>query len=233
MIRLEHVCVVHRVRPDGSHGRGTSIDKRPVEGPVRIGVLGPEGDSVRDTHHHGGRFRAVYVVSDEDAGAVETGLLGPARLGQAGPGAEAGPGLPVGWLGENLRVSGAAMSEVLVGERWRIGGCELVFSGPRIPCQTLARWVHQLTGRPERGTVQRFTELGRPGGMAEVVVPGTVRAGDDVTVLRRPEHGMTIGEAFVTMPGDKAAALLDSTAPEDLRPDLLRRARTVAGRPVS
>lgn len=222
MIRLEHVCVVHQVRPDGSHGRGTAIDKRPVDGPVRIGPRGLDGDTVRDTRHHGGRFRAVYVVSDEDAAVLGAGLVG-----------ETGPGLPVGWLGENLRVSGAALSEVLLGERWRVGGCELVLTGPRIPCQTLARWVHQLTGRPERGTVHRFTDLARPGGMAEVAVPGTVQAGDEVTVLHRPDHGLTIGEAFGPMPADKAAALLDSTAPDDIRPDMWRRAMAAAGRPVS
>lgn len=218
MIRVEHVCVVHEVLPDGTGGRRTGIDKRAVDGPVAVTPHGLAGDTVCDTKHHGGRFRAVYVVSDEDAAVLE---------------AELGRTPPVGWMGENLRVSGPSLSGVLLGERWRIGDCELVFTEPRTPCQTFARWVQQLGRDSASGWVKQFTELGRPGGMCEVWRPGTVRAGDTVTVLHRPAHGLTLGEAFGTMPADKAAALLDAYDPEDVQPDMLRKARAAAGREVS
>lgn len=216
MIRVEHVCVVHEVLPDGDRGRGTAIDKRPVDGPVAVGPLGPAGDTVCDTRHHGGRFRAVYVVSDEDAAVVE---------------AELGRTPAVGWMGENLRVSGLSMSQVLLGERWKVGDCELGFTEPRVPCQTFARWAQRITGWPDTGSwVKRFAALGRPGGMCEVLVPGEVRAGDQIRVLHRPTHGLTLAEAFGAMPAEKAAALLDTYAPEDIQPDILRRARAAAGR---
>lgn len=218
MIRVEHVCVVHEVLPDGDRGRRTAIDKRPVDGPVAIGPLGPAGDTVCDTKHHGGRFRAVYVVSDEDAAVVE---------------AELGRTPPVGWMGENLRVSGLSLSDVLLGERWRIGGCEIVFTEPRIPCQTFARWVQRLGRDSASGWVKQFTELGRPGGMCEVRVPGTVRAGDEVTVLHRPVHELSLADAFGTMPAAKAAALLHAYDPEDVQPDMLRKARAAAGQELS
>ncbi|SDB96550.1 MOSC domain-containing protein YiiM [Raineyella antarctica] len=216
MIRLEHVCVAHQVLPiEGRVGR-TGIDKRPVDGPVEVGPLQLAGDAICDTANHGGRFRAVYVVSDEDAAVV---------------GAELGRTPPAGWLGENLRVSGTSLSQVLIGERWRIGSVEIAFTEPRIPCRTFAAWVAREHG-PEAaaGWVKRFTELGRPGGMAEVLVPGTVRAGQPVEVAHRPAHGLTLGEAFAGMPADKAAALLAAYAPEDIQPDMLRRARAAATR---
>ena len=223
MIRLEHVCIVHQLRPDGSRGRRTAIDKRPVDGPVAVAPLGLAGDTVCDAKHHGGRFRAVYVVSDEDAAVIEELLTSPSgtRLGRMPP---------VGWMGENFRVSGVSLSDVLLGERWRVGDCELAFTEPRIPCQTFARWVEQLGLDGARGWVKRFTRLGRPGGMCEVLVPGVVRAGEEVTVLHRPAHGLTLGEAFGPMPADKAAALLAAYTPTDVQPEIWRRAQAAVAR---
>ena len=77
--------------------------------------------------------------------------------------------------------------------------------------------------------MKRFTALGRPGGLAEVLTPGTVRAGDEITVLDRPTHGLTLGEAFGAMPADKAVALLAAYAPGDLQPDIRHRAQAAAG----
>lgn len=81
-----------------------------------------------------------------------------------------------------------------------------------------------------RGWVTRFTGLGRPGGMCEVLVPGMVRAGDEVTVPHRPAHGLTLGEAFGRIPAEKAAALLAAYAPADVQPDVWRRAQAAVAR---
>jgi MOSC domain-containing protein YiiM len=44
--RVTAVCVVHTLLPEPSTPSGlTSIDKRPVEGPVPVGPLGVRGDS--------------------------------------------------------------------------------------------------------------------------------------------------------------------------------------------
>lgn len=206
MARLEHVCVVHALLPDDGHFGATAIDKRPVPGPVQVNRLNVRGDVQVDRKHHGGRFRAVYVVSDDDAAAIE---------------AELGRPMPVGWMGENFRVSGVgSMSDVLVGERWRIGTAEIAFAEPRTPCATFARFVG------ERGYVKRFTQLGRPGGMCEVVAPGQVEAGQPVEVVHRPSHGLTLGLAFTTRyPADIAAAVLAEIPETDMTPDVLAKAR--------
>lgn len=205
MPRLEQVCVVHALRPDAGRFGVTAIDKRPVAGPVQVNALAVRGDVQCDRKHHGGRFRAVYVVSDDDAAVIE------AELGRA---------MPVGWMGENLRVSGVSLSDVVVGEVWRVGTCEIAFTEPRVPCATFARYVG------ESGYVKRFTALGRPGGMCEVVRPGAVRAGDEVQVLSRPDHGLTVGLAFeARYPPNVAAAFLASRPAADIHPDVLAKAR--------
>ena len=205
-MRLEHVCVVHALLPDAGYFGATAIDKRPVAGPVQVNRLNVRGDVQVDRKNHGGRFRAVYVASDDDAVVIE---------------AELGRPMPVGWMGENFRVSGVgSMSDVLVGERWRIGTAEIAFTEPRIPCSTFARFVG------EQGYVKRFTQLGRPGGMAEVVAPGLVEAGLPVEVVHRPRHGLTLGLAFATRyPTEIAAAVLSEAAADDVAPDVLAKAR--------
>lgn len=246
MVRLEHVCVVHEILPDAGRVGRTGIDKRPVDGPVEVGPLQVVGDTICDTTHHGGRFRAVYVVSDEDAAVVETLLTrtpgAPAfpvevlarmrevPVGTSEASRERTPGVPdrtppVGWMGENFRVSGVSMSEVLLGERWRIGDVEIAFTEPRVPCATFQRWVG------EESWVRRFADLGHPGALAEVITPGTVRAGLPVEVVHRPAHGLSIGEAFrPAMPADKAAEFLATYAPADIQPDMLRKARAAVTR---
>lgn len=205
MITLEHVCVVHALVPDAGRVGVTAIDKRPVAGAVQVAAEGVRGDVQCDRKHHGGRFRAVYVVSDEDAAVIET---------------ELGRSMPVGWMGENFRVSGVEMSQVLVGERWRVGGVELAFTEPRVPCSTFARYVE------ERAYVKRFTRLGRPGAMSEVLTPGSVEAGQAVEVVHRPEHGLTIGLAFENRyPPDVARAFLDEVPADDIHPDIAKKAR--------
>lgn len=201
MPTLEHVCIVHGLLPDEGRVGVTAIDKRPVAGPVRVHELGLRGDTQTDRKHHGGPHRAVYVVSDEDAAVIET---------------ELGRRMPVGWMGENFRVAGAgSISGVLVGERWQVGDVVIEFTQPRMPCATFARFVGE--GR----YVKRFTDLGRPGGMCAVLTPGTVEAGQDVTVVHRPDHGLTLGMAFTgDIPDAVAQAYEASVPPESIARDV-------------
>ena len=63
-------------------------------------------------------------------------------------------------------------------------------ASPRIPCATFA---HRMAG-PKR--VRRFTARGATGTCLRVVVPGQIRAGDRIEVIRRPRHTVTTGRAF-------------------------------------
>ena len=104
----------------------TSIDKRPLDGPVRVGRLGLEGDEVSDTRHHGGVGQAVYAFAREDLDAWAATLGRDVRDGQ---------------FGENLTTQGIDVNEAEVGEHWRIGTAVLEVASIRIPCNEFKSWM--------------------------------------------------------------------------------------------
>ncbi|MGN6242048.1 MAG: MOSC domain-containing protein [Motilibacteraceae bacterium] len=187
----------YAVKPDGPDG-ATGIDKRPVDGPVRLARLGVDGDAVLDTEHHGGPDKAVYVYAVEDL-RWWAGMLGR--------------DLPPGAFGENLTTEGLDVTGAVVGERWRVGGPDgplLEVRQPRIPCATFQRHLDA------RAWVRRFTEHGAPGAYCAVLEEGAVRAGDRVDVVHVPEHGVTLGEVFLPRETDDVArARLASLAAVD------------------
>lgn len=172
-------CVVAGLRPDAGTVGVTAIDKRPVDGPVKVGRFGLYADVQADRLNHGGEDKAVYVYGEDDAAYWS---------------AELGRELPAGFFGENLRIEGIDPNAALIGERWRIGdSLELEVTGPRHPCQTFARWVGP---EHERGWVKRFTQAGRVGAYFRVVRPGRVQAGDAIEVLSRPADAITVRDAL-------------------------------------
>jgi MOSC domain-containing protein YiiM len=159
----------------------SGIDKRPVDGPVHIGAEGVAGDTICDTRNHGGPDQAVYAYSTDDL------AFWVAELGR-----------PVPTVGENLLVSGVDCSGAVIGERWRVGdGVELVVRAPRIPCGVFAGFLDV----PD--LIKRFIAAGRPGCYLAVAREGEVAAGDAVTVLERPAHGVTVRDLMAALTGDR------------------------------
>ncbi|APE33063.1 molybdenum cofactor sulfurase [Nocardia mangyaensis] len=172
---VEAVCVVHaEIEVRGRVGR-SAIDKRPVEGRVAVRALGLAGDHSCDTVNHGGLDQAVYAYAEQDA----------ARW--AG---ELDRELPAGWFGENLRLSGLPASDAVLGAHWAIGDTLLEVSGPRVPCATFQQWSG------ERQWVKRFALRSDTGCYFRVLTEGTIGAGDEVRVVRVPEHGITVRDLF-------------------------------------
>ena len=179
MPRLLAVCVVHQLRPDPGNGV-TAIDKRPVDGRVRIGRYGVRADVQADRKHHGGLDKALYAYSQEDASFWE---------------GELGRPLAPGFFGENLRTEGIDVNAARIGELWRIGETVIVeVTMPRTPCQTFARWVG---GADQRGWVRRFSAERRLGPYLRVVRNGFVQAGDPIEVLSRPEGAPGLLDGYV------------------------------------
>ncbi|MFF7182214.1 MOSC domain-containing protein [Streptomyces sp. NPDC008121] len=181
----------------------TGIDKRPVEGPVRVGAPGPlgvgasgvAGDTVCDLRFHGGDDRAVYAFAREDLDRWEQELGRP---------------LANGSFGENLTTLGVEVNGALVGERWRVGPeVVLEVTGGRIPCRTFAGFLGER-GHDVRGWVRRFTlsDAG-PGAMLRVIEPGAFTVGDPVTVVHRPDHDITV--SFLHRAATTERALLPRT----------------------
>lgn len=167
MASLVAVCVVSELRPDDGSVGVTAIDKKAVDGAVRVRRLGLHADVQADRGHHGGDLKAVYAYALEDAVYWQT---------------ELGRELHAGWFGENLLVDGIDVSGSRAGDRWRIGdSVVLEVTVPRHPCATFARWVG---GSDARGWVTRFTAAGRPGAYLRVVHTGSISAGDPIVVDR-------------------------------------------------
>ncbi|MFJ9565349.1 MOSC domain-containing protein [Streptomyces fuscichromogenes] len=191
----------------------TGIDKRPVDGPVRVAAPGPKGvagsglagDAVCDLRYHGGDDQAVYAFAREDLDDWERELGRP---------------LPNGCFGENLTTNGLNVSDALIGERWRIGSeVVLEVTSGRIPCRTFQGHLG------ERGWVKRFTRKGASGAYLRVIEPGEIRAGDPIEVVLRPAHGVTAAMEFraVTTERELLPRLLAAGAA--LHPEALAQAR--------
>jgi MOSC domain-containing protein YiiM len=89
-------------------------------------------------------------------------------------------------FGENLTTVGVDCSGAVIGERWRIGTVELEVCQPRMPCFKLG--MRFGDGR----MLKRFARASRPGVYFRIVTEGELGAGDEIEILHRPDHGVTI-----------------------------------------
>lgn len=186
---LEAVCVVHALKSDAGAVGITAIDKRPISGAVKVRKIGLYADVQVDREHHGGYDQALYAYSSAEA----------QRWGM-----ELGREIPAGLFGENLRISGIDTSDAVVGERWQIGSRVVVeVTCPRIPCSTFARHLEV------EDLVSRFTDRADIGCFLKVIRPGKISAGDELTVLSRPGHGVRIREVFRGPTAAQAQSLLE------------------------
>ena len=149
----------------------TGIWKHPVAGRVALRGVNFEGDDQADRSVHGGPDKAVYAYAREDYDfwreheALET---------------------PVGLFGENLTVQGIDLSSAMVGDRWSVGSTVLEVAQPRQPCFKLGIRL----GDPR--FPKRFLAALRMGAYLRVVQEGDVGSGDEIRVLSRATHGVTL-----------------------------------------
>jgi len=205
-----------RPNPDKRSVAMTGIEKIPTSEPVLVRAPGRKsdglgsglvGDMVGDRRNHGGDTQAVYTYAREDLDYWESIL---------------GRNIQGGVFGENLTTTGVDVNGAVIGERWRIGEVELQVTVPRIPCGTFRAWI------AERGWLRTFAQAAVPGTYLSVVSPRYVRAGDQVTVVHRPAHGVTVAQVFraLTLEPDLLPSIL---AVDELEEETKERAR--AGRP--
>lgn len=167
------IASLHLGRPrDHTDAEGkvwrTAIAKEAVAGPVRVSHLGPVGDAVADTRHHGGVHQAVMVYSRTHHPYWQE------RLNLAiGPGG----------LGENLSVEGLDDEEVCIGDLFEVGTARLQVSQPRQPCSTLSRYWHC----PD--LLLAIWETARSGWYFRVMEEGEVRPGEALNLIERPHPG--------------------------------------------
>jgi MOSC domain-containing protein YiiM len=181
-----------------------------VDGRVEVRDHHVVGDRIGNLRDHGGPDQAVYAYAREDA---------------AWWSAELGRDLPPGSFGENLTTEDVDVTGAVIGERWAVGSAVFEVSCPRIPCTVFAGFWDV------RDLVKRFTVRGTPGAYLRIVTAGDVGAGDTIEVVHRPAHGLTIGETFRGLTGDRSLAPRLVAAPE-LPAKLRDRARKWVGEPV-
>jgi MOSC domain-containing protein YiiM len=168
---------VGRARQFDYNGRPakSAIWKSPVAGRIAARGVNLEGDDQADRNAHGGPDKSVYAYSIEDLRWWEE------KLGRS---------LQYGEFGENLTTEVIAVNDALIGERWEIGTVVLEVSEPRIPCWRLGvRMNDQMFPR-------KFTEALRPGTYLRIIVEGALGAGDEIRVIERPDHDVTVRDVF-------------------------------------
>jgi MOSC domain-containing protein YiiM len=153
------------------------------------------GDDQADRSVHGGVDKAVYVYAREDY-EWWGGELGTETLGD-------------GTFGENLTVSGLDLNAAEVGERWRVGSALLEVSEPRFPCFKLGIRMD------DPKFLKRFAAARRPGLYLRIVEQGELSAGDEIDVVERPRHRVTIALFAEAYLGDRSR-LVDLLAADAL-----------------
>lgn len=163
----------------------TAFLKEPMDGPVRVGRLGVEGDE-HVYVKHGGPDMALLVYShDHYAYWRSVGLDLP----------------PSGAFGENLTVTGLTEVDVHIGDVFRVGdraaeesgsgafGLVVQVTQPRTPCSTIAAryGMADLAAHVQR--------TGFTGYLLRVLHEGWVAAGDAVHLVERSPHGITVADA--------------------------------------
>lgn len=215
---MANVLTVNLAHPRPNADKGslrTGIDKRPTEDAITVRAPGPMhggvgsgllGDFIGDQQYHGGDDQAVYAYAREDLDTWERELERDLSNGEFGE----------NFTTERLDVTGAR-----VGERWQVGtdGLVLEVTRPRIPCRTFATWLSI------RGWVKTFTKAATPGAYLRVIETGTVRAGDSIVVVDRPNHDVTIGLVFraLTLEPELLPRILEADALPDEIKELARR----------
>jgi MOSC domain-containing protein YiiM len=174
----------------------TAIWKAPVDGRVPVRGVNLAGDDQADRRVHGGPDKAVYAYSVEDYAWWED------------EGEVVGPGT----FGENLTTEGLDLTNAVIGETWRVGTTVLEVAQPREPCFKLGIRMGRASFREE------FAAAERPGAYLRIVEEGDVGAGDEVEVIDRPDHGLTV------------LGLLRTSESGD--PELIRRALAVDAVPA-
>jgi len=184
----------------------SAIRKHPVDGPVKVEGVNLAGDDQADRSVHGGPDKAVYAYAREDADWWEDVL---------------GIDIPNAKFGENLTTEGLDVTGAVIGERWRVGTVELEVCQPRYPCSKLGITFENMK------LVKLFGQASRPGAYLRIVSEGTLAAGDEITVVHRPEHGVTVSQVSDAVLKDRSLIALALTAPElalDLRAEFQRAA---------
>jgi len=182
VLSINIAAKVHEGDWTGSEGK-TGIDKRSVAGAVAFEQEQVANDVIVDRNAHGGYDQAVYAYAREDADWWEN---------------EIGISIDNGRFGENLTTLGIDVNAAVIGEQWEIGSVILEVSQPRIPCRVFAGFWQRPT------LIKEFMAAGKPGTYLRIIQEGEITAGDEIKVIKVPEHGVTIADIYAAKNGERS-----------------------------
>jgi MOSC domain-containing protein YiiM len=142
-----------------------------VDGRIAVHGVNLAGDDQADRSVHGGPDKAVYAYAMEET-----------QWWEANTGRPLGPGA----FGENLTTAGIDVSHAIVGERWAVGSTVLEVVQPRLPCFKLGLRMND----PQ--FPRRFAHADRPGAYLRILQEGDIGAGDQIEIVHRPDHNVTV-----------------------------------------
>lgn len=167
-----------KVAPFRGPDEPSAIGKTPVNGRVRVGPLGLEGDAQADLAVHGGPDKAIHHYP-HDHYAYWREAIGDHPLLSA-----------YGAFGENIATEGLTEDAICIGDRWRLGTAVVEVSQGRQPCWKLD---HRFDGaKVNAGCVTSR----RAGWYYRVIEEGDVGAGDAMVLLDRPFADWSVRRVF-------------------------------------
>lgn len=166
-------------------GDYSAIAKRPVDGAVRIGWQGFEGDAVADPVHHGGWDKAIHLYPHDHYDWWR----------------ERKPDHPLldapGAFGENIASLGMTEEEICLGDRFSLGSALVEVSHGRQPCWKLD---HRFGSRDILATI---VKTGRAGLYFRVLREGEAEAKGRMELLDRPFPQWPIARVFRLLIGGR------------------------------
>lgn len=165
-------------------GTLTAMHKAAVEGQVKVGFAGLEGDEQADKQNHGGVDKAIFVMP---AGNYQRFQIER----------------PFGFLGENITVSGVDETEVCLGDRFQIGNVLLEVTQPRSPCWKLGKQAQTGSHWKASEFMKTYAENGRVGFYCRVLAEGEITAEQSINWLTRNDTATSRKQGFVKIPIDQ------------------------------
>jgi MOSC domain-containing protein YiiM len=153
----------------------TSFFKSRIAGPVFVSRTNIAGDRQTDLENHGGVDKAVLAY------AASHYPLWKQELQR--------DDLIFGGFGENLTIDGLTEELVCIGDVWSLGEVQFQVSQPRQPCWKLARrWrIKELAAQ--------VIANGRSGWYLRVLREGMIDAGQELSLVERPNPAWTVARA--------------------------------------
>jgi MOSC domain-containing protein YiiM len=175
------------LHPNQADGNGrewtTAFFKTPVDGSVRVALLGVEGDEQADRENHGGPDKALLAYSADHYAYWQAHL--------------SLPDMPHGGFGENLTIAGLTEEAVCIGDTWQAGNVVLQVTQPRQPCWKMSRrWKVPDLAR-------QVIANGKSGWYLRVLEPGELQAGEAFELVSRPHPTWPVARASRVMHHEK------------------------------